>query len=736
MECDTLDDIPEELCTLRFIDDMVFSKFREYVGPVFTGNANQAWCSSNKNLDWGRAIAINADETLQVRISPRGALSKGKIFNNENSTIMVAARRQSRGSCSDYVAFAVLWTPRQDAFAQNERARPFNPLKETSQPVATRNLHIVVPSLFNHHDAQVGPTRKSGKVTPQWPVLDESNYHAVRPSSFTIHRPVRLPTGEQILTATASTGVSQFVIAGQLAGVDVEDPPHRSSEPLAYHKWGEMVDKYSDTLIHQLGPDIAYSAMVNSLAFTDMLTCEGFLGLLGHTFAHGAMPDMMHSPGGFPLLIAFAVRLACYPKRFGLVSGSEADQLANREIISLFESNWEAISPEQAGGRNVYVIDLAMKRALTEGGASAKRADSSQNVDDNLLFWYRCGQRCVTSVFGPQLQDFLPLHSDFGLCEKVVDPLMEARNRVLQSQMDPAAAVANGDASMLVSFTTIAEKRNILLMVLSSVEHWLRSGEYCGMQISKANESHVQLRIKRGNGKKKILSKEELRDALIQGAEESVAEMVASGEAETEEDARRAATLLRENLYAAVESSGDCHGLDDHCIDFNDLNLKIPRRLADTMGMPILNEPTGDHYDKLDKENICLEALSNGVSAIAASMCTGPMVHHQFEMGTFLSSPVAATQCADCDVPVHLLSAAFCSSSAGRCPACHRARCNECATRAYERKLSSRESSPTKAHCKRCKPDKRDEQQPASPPPVAVVQGPAKGSRKKNRGAK
>ena len=439
--CDTFDNVPDHLCSAVIIDELIFTRLREYVGPVFTGLASPAWNSAGSSEDWGRAIALNSQDTLQMRIYPRGLLSAGRLADMPTEIVLLAARRRTAGVCKESVSIAVLWHPEGNTDCPG---RPFNPLKETCQPVATRNLHIVAPSLFNHHDAQYGS--KSGTRRPKWPVLDPANFHAVRPGSFTIHRPIKLPGGQQVVTATASPGVSQFIIAGQLAGVDVDDPPHRASEPLSYAGWSAMVDKYSDVLIESRGSELATMAMLNSLSVTDLLTCEGMLGILGHQFVSGAMPDMMHSPGGFPLLISFAVRLACYPKRYQLVGGSDADLLANREIISLFEGGWEPVSKEEAGGRNMYVIDLAMQKAYADARETAKRLDTLQAVDDNMVFWYRAGQRCLTAIFGPQVEDFSPVQARFGTCERVVDPLIEARNRVIQNQMSPRDAAQKVDS--------------------------------------------------------------------------------------------------------------------------------------------------------------------------------------------------------------------------------------------------------------------------------------------------
>ena len=133
LECDTLDDIPDQLCTPALVDELVFTRLRTFVGPVFTGPASPVYTNSSSAPNWGREIRLNPHETLQMRIYPRGVLSAGKLLDI-NTTVFVATRRQVVGAMKDQVAFALLWHPQQDAL-MSDCQYPFNPLKDTSQPV-------------------------------------------------------------------------------------------------------------------------------------------------------------------------------------------------------------------------------------------------------------------------------------------------------------------------------------------------------------------------------------------------------------------------------------------------------------------------------------------------------------------------------------------------------------------------------------------------------------------------
>lgn len=704
MECDTFSSIPDAACNALWINELMFSQLRSFVGPVFTGGASQAFGTGD--VDWGRAIQLSENETLEMRIFPRGVLSSGKLLEMRNMIIMMAARR--RGPVGkDHVTFAILWHPEQDI---DLRFSSFDNQTHTMQSVSARNLHIVCPSLFNHHDAQAATG--AAQVQP-WPVLDPSFFHSVRPSTYSIHRMIKLPggTGQVLKTVTAAPGVSQFVIGGHIAGVEIQDEVRPSTMQLKHADWAKLVEGYTHVVQDKSGFEKGLSAMHSAMAICDLLTGEGLLGILGHNFTGGVLPDMFHSPGGFPLLIAFMTRVACYPQRYRLTEGTPADQQANRELISMFEASWAPVHPEKAGGRNIYAIDIAIRQAHTEARVAAKKSQQTDApVEDNMTFWHRAGQRCVTALFGPQLEDFLPVHSSFGLSHKVVDPLVAARNAALQKQMQATEAVTGTDGRVSVHVASVQEKRTVLLMVLNSVEHWLRTGMYCGMQLHQKRKPQetVGMRLFRPGGGKNNLDRKSLRLALDRGMEASVREAVESGEAKTEEQARISAKLLRDGIENALNFDTDGE------IDLNDLKLHMPKEVIDA-SIPTLKERASKHCGNdpsdplkgvvLTEYDISEGAFEHATNCISSSMCQGPMVHHDFSMGCFLSSPHAVNTCADCDAEVHVLSAAFLSTRYGSCARCQRPRCIPCTTLMHSRgKPTALSPNDISRPCKRCRP--------------------------------
>ena len=667
MSCDTLDDVPEPARNALFLNELLFSQLRHLTGVVFSGLASQQFCHDS---EWGSALQLSTDETLQFRIFPKGLISGGQIVEKHNTFLLAARRRAPTGK--DFVSLAILWDPTHKI---DLNRTPIDCMRMTQSSVSCRNLHIVLPSLFNHHDSAYGGAKDGERPNPSWPVLDEFNYHSIRPSSFSITRPVKVHgSDDSLLSVKAAPGISQFVMAGFFAGVECEDVCHRAAEPIPYSRWEQICSAYTTHLTKNAGSDCTLQSMHNAMTIADLLSAEGLLGLLSHNFCTGALPDMMHSPGGFPLLIAFAVRLACYPNRFGLASGTQADDWANRELLSLFESNWSPLTPDRAGGHNFYAIDVIMKGAFKDAMNHAKKHDTRQSVVDNICFWQRSGQRCISTVFGPRLDDFVSNRSQFGYCDQLTDPLEEAKNRVLRQNMH-AHECSNGlENQVCFQMATMQQKRQTLLMVLNSVEHWARTGQYCEMQIHAQNKINMKVAMP-----KKGMTKMELRQQFNAGMEASVKEMMDTGEYEEEAKARHAASVIRDGLEAALAF----HEEDDP-LNFEDLQLQIPATVIDD-GDAV---PFPDEYKKLNcvdmnPESVCHAACMHGMSALGAAMCQGPMVHHQFAMTCFLTAPNAVNKCADCDAEVHVLTSTFLSTRLGSCPQCQRPRCLPCMARVH-----------------------------------------------------
>lgn len=694
MESDTLDDLPDLALSAVILNDTLFAQLHKRVGVIFTGLASQQFDST---AFWGRSLQLSDDETLQLRVLPRGLFSAPGLVDLTNRVVMISSRRRGPYG-KDFVSLAILWDGEK---ASDLKVSAFDILAANSQSVACRNLHIVCPSIFSEHDAEFKAAPEGQKPSPLWPVLDEFSFHSIRPVSFTVSKPIMIAgSTDALVSMHAAPGTSQFVIAGHFANTSMEDVVYASAERTTAHQWQKLCRVNAASLQKKVGLETAEKAMHTAATVTEMLSIEGLLSILSHNFACGALPDMMHSPGGFPLLIAFAVRLACYPERFACRCGTASDLYANSDLRSIFESEWEPITPEKAGGHYLYAIDVMIRGAYKEAMQSAEKTGTRQAVQDNVTFWQRAGQRCISSVFGPQLHDFLPFDTPLGSSEHVQDPITEARNKVIQKKMSASDVSATIDAGLSIDIATVSQKRHALLMVLNSVEHWARTGEYCEIQIHPRND--VTMTVSRSEGSGATTTKQELRRLLENGMEESIREMVLNGDAKDEEDARQRAQEIREGVENALASHAD-----DTPFDLT--RQKLPVHVAVDDGETKLSDLD---TSLLDPNTVCFGAFQHGMSAISTAMCQGTLIHHQFGMSCFLASPHATNTCADCDATVHLLTSTFLGTRFGSCPTCQRPRCLACMSKVQ--RATPRNKHDAAKSCLRCKAAKEGKYKPVA----------------------
>jgi hypothetical protein len=353
------------------------------------------------------------------------------------------------------------------------------------------------------------------------------------------------------------------------------------------------------------------------------------------------------------------------------------------------------------------------------------------------LYWQRAGQRCVYSIFGPDQADWEPPPSSrFGPCDLITDPIEEAARRVMRSARLKEELPPSPDVEALPgAFSKVGRtsKCNIALRMMDSVEAWLREGTYAGMQLHRRNKG--RFRAKQGGKRQSVLRvcrplsnaealeerKHMVRRSLEEGMEQSIREMVASGEAQNEDDARSQAYLLRSSVEAMLNGTeadeeafikwGRKFGLgaipqEEPRSDTSDSDGEFAEcpNAADEEGGRADDEEQDLH--DLDPDGICLEAYRASCSCMAAAMCQGPMVHHQFNMSIFLCYEGAVNTCANCDQVVHVLEACFLTTRYGCCLRCRRPRCMSCAE-AMARKAEKGAKANLPRDCRRCRQAER-----------------------------
>ena len=140
-----------------------------------------------------------------------------------------------------------------------------------------------------------------------------------------MHRLVKMPKTEKTLMTVMAAGRLSVVLAGQFAGLDIEDPPHRR-EPCSW-PWSEMIDKYSQAVVDHAGVPKGVAAMQS--AMTVCIVLRGHAGhpqpLCGRRHArHDALAQWLPAnglPRGWPTRgfgPAVAPRPTRWPTRRGL----------------------------------------------------------------------------------------------------------------------------------------------------------------------------------------------------------------------------------------------------------------------------------------------------------------------------------------------------------------------------------------------------------------------------------
>ena len=468
--------------TLELLNELLCAPLASMAGVVVQGKASPIFAPHES---WGRPMTLETGEQLHLRTYPPGLL--GMLAADKRPPLAIVAARR-RGGASQMVdtAFALLW---DDAVASERLRRLGEGFAPSSRSAGVRALHVLLPSLFRHHEPSVLLKAENDR----WYDHDHEHFRRVRSHSVSVRR-----RDGQETAYYPGAGGSKWVVAGDFLEVDVELPDTKAVVTVDESMYKHGLLRRSNEVAQgarRNGYTAAQfdAAAAHGMMVCDMLTCEGIVAMLGTPVLDGAWPDVLHMPGGFPLTIAFAIRIACYPQRYGLPPASTADRWANDQIVSLFESNWAALPPETVGAaKGLYAIDLVIARVehAVEQARKVLRSSKGPSKDaeamprNHLAFWQRAGQRCAVELFGASCVDYEWGRGVLGPCHKLEDPASEARRRVLRRTLEPEDIKSN-DAALPFGHVDAHLKKMTLLHVINSVEHWLRSGQYGRVDVSR-----------------------------------------------------------------------------------------------------------------------------------------------------------------------------------------------------------------------------------------------------------
>ena len=248
----------------------------------------------------------------------------------------------------------------------------------------------------------------------------------------------------------------------------------------------------------------ASALMASAEALCEQLSHCGFLDMSADPFFEQAMPDAMHRPCGMPLLIAFAVRIACYPRARRPATrkgGTTSWRRARRPY--LLESLQGAVLPHGTGtvvgdddDTPQYAIDIVIQHTVTKlvdgaRGASRRRhrtrrcprslrdrgvtkiEEIEARVNQALHMFYRTGIALCVDLLGttPKRADGTSgVYTRMGLAESCCDAVEHAkddaayRNNLgrLCPRVDPMRATTRGAQQMALARTLLVVERVVV----------------------------------------------------------------------------------------------------------------------------------------------------------------------------------------------------------------------------------------------------------------------------------
>ena len=387
-----------------------------------------------------------------------------------------------------------------------------------------------------------------------------------------------------------------------------------------------------------------------AMLLLDALSFEGILGIISDAVCEGAVPDMLNNPGGVPLLIASAVRVAVYSEKYAdLTSGTESDRLAAQELSFHFESGWAPIKGKRPSDFQ-WAIDIVLRDGLNDARAEAKKKRMGIVVNDNLILVQRAAFRLLQTTFGKNDDVDNPgKKASFGVSSLVCNPISDARNRVLARR--GLLDMKDPKTDNVMRLCSREEMKKTLINLMNCVEEWLRRGVYCGVQINTPNCEHQN---------------EEDREII---------RLNASANEQRKSDFKREFKAAR---------GGKAELTKERKKQIQDVQSAIADAIASAQ----------------EKEcDLCVDAVLHANSAVAALFCQGFSLHHQMKIQCFLVNRFAKNLCADCNDEIHVIPSVMLNSKYGFCETCHRPRCFSCKEKAI---IKEAQFGKRATNCMRC----------------------------------
>jgi hypothetical protein len=652
-EYDTLDNFDlEGAKTIADVYNAILGKAmaaKDVCGVLTTGPLN---LSQAHGGNWGQEQLSfrNHPEVWHIRCSPKGSMGKA-LTSGETRTVSVLVR-SSKSSAQSIVTNIKLWLqpPTEHLALATRDPRQQNRGRMTAGPMGL-TMHGI-----NVFENRATSATKFLATKGSQTILSAIGTITTRPGVGPIQR----------IEATRSC---QFAIARILAGLSIsgEPTPSRCEEAYTEESWmntsAALALKFRR--LCEADPRLAVDQDVYlKLVFTAGDVCEqasfiGYLDQRADPFFTGALPDDMHRPSGFPLMLAIALRVACIPERWGLDASTVDDAFATKDARLFVESILPGLRLGNVGGNadseQVYSFDAVISYALDRIRAHVLKLQSGEldgklrNVDfkkmdratRETLHFLRCaGTAVCMDLFGvrPNLQyDDPGLYTDYGIASQLVDPVTESR-----AQCAHQKGLGNVLSRWPMRRTSTRGRRQLALAaVLVDVDRWLRTGKYRGVVLKPATEASLSARP------------EELDPAATPVAPPEAA-------ARSAKKKKRPESLLAER--GRMRGAGQ-----QQCATEATRSLLKSANKSETLAAAASHELNGDALGSAS--GIFSDVLQQGACAGMSDL---------YKCTTYLVSRTSGVPCAHCSTRVNVVQSVAFAGSLGACHNCEHPRCLQC----------------------------------------------------------
>lgn len=723
-ECDTLDDINiADVPSLKALYTAVLGAAVEQkgvCGVLLTGMRTVGERDDEVGDVWGEDTVRFSpkSETWRVRSSPKGRIGKPLVPGELRKVAVMVRGSKSRTA---KVTLVRLWLAEHalDAPAAGAGRR------REEATFGALGVNLFGMHLFEHHG------RAKLSAHPDQPGRD--NYYVVLGNFVSVTEPDAEQGGKPRVVSVQPCPIAHIKVAFSLDGADHPLPPlgptptARSSERVLFETrrslmrsgfvervvFAEQQRLVSAGASDAAAVHLSLSAttplrhharvlLAASEALCEQLSLSGILDAACDPVFAPVLPDALCKPNSALLLLAIAVRVACYPARYALPDSTPEDAFVAREVSLFLEAAEGAVFPRGVSNDDdepIYAIDIVVAHTLQRfyDHVEQMRGEAAANENAQELNRVQARARatlealyCAGVGLCAEVVDTVPpanAAGAMGPSESCYDPVQAAmveaaRRRGLRS-LAPRLAPVRG--------STRGAQRMALVRTLLRVERWLRSGAAPPAPTSaaasatqtlsgcfspgtspspsptpslttpttvasaKASTCSTTHGVAKGSSSS---SKKKLRKAQRQGARPCVTATKARPASQQHEDAVMQSTMgARGRRRANFES-----GLVEDILGSIWGTGVVPQQLQLPSGVR-LNGPA------LDEARVILsETLQDGATFLAGFQ-------------GFLVSQGAHNRCCECNAKVGVVECLAFGGDHSSCPNCRHPRCLSCTQR-------------------------------------------------------